>query len=63
MTPSGSTYSYRQRKGVLPHLPRGLTKRFSKGLRFVDSGGLFYKTKIPVIFTSVCAEERFGLVF
>ena len=33
------------------------------GLRFVDLGGLFYKTKTPVNFTSVCAEERFGLVF
>ena len=44
-------------------LPRGLAKRFSKGLHFVDLGGLFYKTKTPVNFTSVCAEERFGLVF
>ena len=44
-------------------LLRGLAKRFSKGLHFVDLGGLFYKTKTPVNFTLVCAEERFGLVF
>ena len=49
--------------GVYKTKTGGLAKRFSKGLCFVDLGGLFYKTKTPVNFTSVCAEERFGLVF
>ena len=59
MTPSGSTYPYRQCIGVPPPLPRGLTKRFSKDLRFIDSGGFFYKTKTPLISRQLASDKAF----
>ena len=55
MTPSGGTYLYRQCIGV----PRGLTKRFREGLRFIDSGGLFYKTKTPLISRQLASDRAF----
>ena len=58
MTPLGSTYPYRQCIGV-PPLPRGLTKRFSKDLRFKDSGGFFYKTKTPLISRQLASDKAF----
>ena len=56
----------------VPKIRTSSTSRWAKklgssffGLRssFCRLGGLFYKTKTPVNFTSVCTEERFGLVF
>ena len=36
-----------------------LTKRLSKGLRFVDSGGLFCKTKTPLISRLLVSDKAF----
>ena len=40
-------------------LPRGLTKRFSKGLCFIDLGGVFYKTKTPLISRLLVSDKAF----
>ena len=37
-----------------------LTKRFSEGLRFVDSGDLFYKTKTPSFRVNWRLTKRFS---
>ena len=41
---------------------RRLTKRFSEDLRFIDSGGLFYKTKTcPFVFRVSIKSGQLGL--
>ena len=90
MTPSGSTYPYRQCIGVPPpfpgvwqsvlarifvlqiqgafstkrrphwfHVNWRLTKHFSEGCCFIDSGGLFYKTKTPLISRQLGSNKAF----